>query len=85
MDDGGSCSRAEPDRSPTPLPACQQRVRIDTELLCERLDRIEGEIALAAFDGCEVAGRDPELLGKALLGEGATVALGTHVGAECLA
>lgn len=59
-------------------------MRIDTELLCERLDRIKREIALPTFDCCEVAWRDPELLGKALLGEGATVALGTHVGAERL-
>lgn len=59
-------------------------MRIDTELLCECFDRIEGEIALPSFDRCQVAGRDSKMFGKALLGEGAALALGTHVGTERL-
>lgn len=57
-------------------------MRIDIELCGERLDRIEGQVPLAAFDRGEVPGRNPQLLGETLLGEVAPVALGADVRAE---
>lgn len=57
-------------------------MRIDTELLCERLDRIKREVALPAFDRCEVARCDPELLGQAFLGHASPQTFGAHMGAQ---
>ena len=57
-------------------------MRIDTELLCERFDRIEGEIALPAFDSCEVARGHPEMFGQAFLGHASSQTFGAHMGAQ---
>jgi len=57
-------------------------VRVDVKLLCEGLDGVEGQVALAALDACQVASRDLKPLSEGFLRQAATKTLGTHVRAE---
>ena len=80
----GNRNRSKPSESAQTLRSREQGVWVNPKLSGERLDRIEGQVALPALDRCQVARRDLKLLGKALLGEGAALALGTHVDTERL-
>lgn len=47
----------------------EERERLKTELQGEALDRLEAEVALAAFDGTEVGAVETELNGEGFLAD----------------
>ena len=56
--------------------SCEQAEGVQVEAAGQGVDGVQGQIALAALDARQVAGRHSQVLGEGLLRQGAAVPLG---------
>ena len=73
LEPGGGCG---PGSLRTLMPSCEQAEGVQVEAAGQGVDGVQGQIALAALDARQVAGRHSQVLGEGLLCQGAAVPLG---------